>query len=137
MADMDFSYTEDGTGANKLESVVTIWGIVQEENRKDAHLVDKEQLKAWKNLDRETTAKLTTVIDAYDGLRLTPQQEVVLDQVVALVKSARRKSSEELLAEAAEERLRRLATREAKDAEKRRKSALTGFKKVLHTLLKK
>lgn len=133
---MEITYTPDLTGAAKLEAVAQAWGVVQNENKNDRQWVTDDQWNQWVEYDKATAAKLSEIIERFNGVRLSDEDHKYLDDLIARVANTKRISAAEF---AEQRRLEILAEMERKRQEEeaqKNKKALTNFKSTLKGLFK-
>lgn len=128
---MDITFTDDPTGATKLEAVVKAWGVVQAENKAQRKWVTEEQWNEWVRYDKETAHALTNVIDGYDGVRMTDKDTATLDRIIAAVAKAERTTEEEFIARRDAEIVAEMQRKLEEEAATEKKKALKGFKTTL------
>lgn len=131
---MEITYTPDPTGATKIEAVAQAWGFVQNENKNDRQWVTETQWNQWVEYDKVTAAKLSEIIENFNGVRLSDEDHKWLDDLISTVSKTKRitaaefaeQRQAELLAEAERKRKEEEAQKNAK-ALKSFKSTLKGF----------
>jgi 23S rRNA G2069 N7-methylase RlmK/C1962 C5-methylase RlmI len=128
---MDITFTDDPTGATKLEAVVKAWGEVQAENKAQRKWVTADQWNEWVNYDKETAHALTHVIDRYDGVRLTDEDAATLDRIIVAVAKAERVTEEEFIARRDAEIVAEMQRKLDEESAAEKKKALKGFKSTL------
>lgn len=128
---MEITFTDDPTGATKLEAVVKAWGVVQAENKAQRKWVTADQWNQWVNYDKETAHVLTNVIDGYDGIRMTDKDNAILDKIIADVANTERVTEEEFIARRDAEIVAEMQRKLEEEAAAENKKALKGFKNTL------
>lgn len=128
---MEITFTDDPTGATKLEAVVKAWGVVQAENKAQRKWVTSDQWNQWVNYDKETAHVLTNVIDGYDGIRMTDKDNAILDKIIADVAKTERVTEEEFIARRDAEIVAEMQRKLEEETAAENKKALKGFKNTL------
>lgn len=128
---MEITFTDDPTGAAKLEAVVKAWGVVQEENKAQRKWVTEDQWNQWVHYDKETAHALTNVIDGYDGIRMTEKDTATLDRIIDAVAKTKRVTEEEFIARRDAEIVAEMQRKLEEEAAAEKKKALKGFKSTL------
>lgn len=131
---MEITFTDDPTGATKLEAVVKAWGVIQEENKAQRKWVTTDQWNEWVRFDKETAHTLTNVIDRYNGVRMTDTDSATLDRIIAAAAKAERVTEEEFVAKRDAEILAEMQRKLEEEAIAESKKALKGFKNTLKGL---
>lgn len=128
---MDITFTDDPTGATKLEAVVKTWGIIQAENKAQRKWVTTDQWDEWVKYDKETAKSLTSVIDRFDGVRMTDEDTAILDKIIAAVAKVKRVTEEEFVAKRDAEIVAEMQRKLKDEEEAEKRKALRGFKASL------
>lgn len=131
---MDVTFTDDGTGAPKLETVSRTWGEIQAENKRDRKWVTEEQWKQWEEYDRATAKKLSDIIERFDGVSLSLEDSATLDEIISAVKGVKRVTEKEFIAEHEATQAAEREREQQRIAAAERQKALKGFKATLRGL---
>lgn len=131
---MEITYTPDLTGASKLEAVAQAWGVVQNENKNDRQWVTEDQWKQWVEYDKATAARLSEIIEHFDGVRLSDEDHKYLDDLISAVARTKRITAAEFAEQRRAEILADMERKRQEEEAQKNKKALKSFKSTLKGL---
>lgn len=128
---MDITFTDDPTGAAKLEAVSRTWGEIQAENKAHRKWVTDDQWNQWAEYDKETAKTLTEIIDRFDGIQMLAEDTQALDRIISAVAKVQRVTEAEFVAKRDAEIVAEMQRKMQEEAASENKKALKGFKATL------